>query len=311
MVDTLPVDPQVQADILAVYTSIAEAEGHVHGKPVEEIHFHEVGTWDAVADVTAVCLLLHTLAPDEIIVSPVHVGSGQVHCAHGILPVPAPATAYLLRDTPIYGGKIQGELCTPTGAALLTHFATRFGDMPTLRPIATGYGMGKKDFPAANCVRAILGETYISGTTVPSADEPVLQLSCNVDDMTAEAISFAMKQLFLGGAKEVFTVPVGMKKSRPGTLLQVICQEADRESILRLLFRHTSTLGVREQILNRYTLVRRIETTNTPFGPVRRKISEGFGIIRSKWEYDDLARIATETGKTLEEIRTILEHPED
>lgn len=311
VVEALPLDPDVQADILAVYTSIAEAEGHVHGKPVDEIHFHEVGTWDAVADVTAVCLLLHTLAPDEIIVSPVHVGSGKVHCAHGILPVPAPATAYLLRDTPIYGGKIQGELCTPTGAALLTHFATSFGDMPVLRPIATGYGMGKKDFPAANCVRAILGETYISGTTVPSADEPVLQLSCNVDDMTAEAISFAMEQLFLGGAKEVFTVPVGMKKSRPGTLLQVICQEADRESILRLLFRHTSTLGVREQAMNRYTLVRRIETTNTPFGPVRRKISEGFGITRSKWEYDDLARIATETGKTLEEIRTILEHPED
>lgn len=334
MVQTLPLDPVIREHILSVYTSIAEAEGHVHGKTVEEIHFHEVGTWDAVADVTAVCLILNELAPDEIIVSPIHVGSGQVRCAHGILPVPAPATAYLLRDIPIYSGEILGELCTPTGAALLRHFATGFGKMPVLRPSAIGYGMGKKDFPAANCVRAILGEPFtepetassLTGSpeklfTEPAASGPagspddssgtpaegnpssVLTLSCNVDDMTAEELGFAMEQLFSGGAREVFTTPVNMKKSRPGTLLTVICNEADRGRILRLLFLHTTTIGVREEVHRRYTLDRRIETVETPYGMIRRKTSTGYGVTRTKWEYDDLSRIAGETGRSLEEIR--------
>ena len=149
---------RVREDIMAVYGLIAEAESQVHGVPVSDIHFHEVGTLDAVADITAVCLLMDRLAPDEVIASPVHVGSGQVHCAHGILPVPAPATAWVLRGVPIYGGAIQGELCTPTGAALLKRFVTRFGDMPAMRVSQIGCGCGKKDFPAANCVRALLGE---------------------------------------------------------------------------------------------------------------------------------------------------------
>ena len=144
----LDLPEQVKSDILAVYKLIAEAESHAHGVPVSEIHFHEVGSMDAIADITAVCLLLHRLAPDEIIVSPVHVGCGEVHCAHGILPVPAPATAHILRGVPIYGGEVRGELCTPTGAALLAHFATRFGAMPAMRVSAIGYGMGKKDFRA-------------------------------------------------------------------------------------------------------------------------------------------------------------------
>ena len=150
----------VRTDILAVYRLIAEAESKAHDKPVSEIHFHEVGTMDAIADIASVCLLLHKLAPDQIIASPIHVGSGQVKCAHGILPVPAPATAYILKDIPIYSGSIQGELCTPTGAALLKHFVTRFDQMPLMTPASTGYGMGTKDFPAANCVRAILGESF-------------------------------------------------------------------------------------------------------------------------------------------------------
>ncbi len=335
VVEKLPIEASVRADILAVYTSIAEAEGHVHGKPVEEIHFHEVGTWDAVADVTAVALLLHELAPEEIIASPIHVGSGHVHCAHGILPVPAPATAYILRDIPIYGGKLHGELCTPTGAALLKHFVTRFGEMPVLRTTAIGYGMGKKDFPVANCVRALFGDTedtakqvslgnqstdkdtanettqpgILPGTFTP--DGTVLELSCNVDDMTAEEISFAMEQLFAGGAREVFTIPVGMKKSRPGTLLRVICDAKDREHMVRLLFLHTTTLGIREQELSRYTLQRKIETVETPYGPIRRKLSEGYGVTRSKWEYDDLAKVAAKEGISLDELRTILDQPED
>ena len=142
LIGHLPVSEKVRADIRAVYDSIAQAESHVHGVPVTDIHFHEVGTMDAVADVTAVCLLMEELAADQVIASPVHVGGGTVRCAHGVLPVPAPATAYLLRDVPIYGGTIQGELCTPTGAALLRHFVTRFGDLPVMTLESVGYGMG-------------------------------------------------------------------------------------------------------------------------------------------------------------------------
>lgn len=158
IISHLELPEEVRQDVLAVYGLIAEAESHAHGKPVEEIHFHEVGTMDAIADVTAVCMLIHELAPEQIIVSPVHVGSGQVRCAHGILPVPAPATAHILRGVPTYGGSIRGELCTPTGAALLKHFADRFGNMPVLTVEKIGYGMGKKDFEAANCVRTMWGE---------------------------------------------------------------------------------------------------------------------------------------------------------
>lgn len=155
----LDIPENVKHDIMAVYSEIAEAESVAHGKPIGEIHFHEVGTMDAVADITAVCLLIDMIKPEKIIASPVHVGSGTVRCAHGILPVPAPATAYILRGVPIYGGKIKSELCTPTGAALLKHFVSSFGDMPIISLEKIGYGMGYKDFPQANCVRAFLGET--------------------------------------------------------------------------------------------------------------------------------------------------------
>lgn len=294
IVSGLPLPTMVKLDILAVYEEIAQAESHVHGVPVEHIHFHEVGTMDAIADVTAVCLLLHRLAPDKIIASPVHVGSGQVRCAHGILPVPAPATAYLLRGIPIYGGSIDGELCTPTGAALLKHFATEFGQMPVMKVQAIGYGMGKKDFPRANCVRALLGETE-------APIDAIVELRCNVDDMTGEAIGFALEQLLGSGALDAFTVPVGMKKSRPGVLITVLCREEKKEAMVHLLLKHTTTLGVREFSCRRYALSRTMEVVNTPFGPVRKKVSSGYGVRREKLEYDDLAKIAKEQNISLAE----------
>lgn len=290
----------VQHNAKAVYGLIAEAESRAHNVPVTEIHFHEVGTMDAVADVVAVCLLMDRLAPERIIVSPIHVGSGHVHCAHGILPVPAPATAYILQGLPIYGGSIKGELCTPTGAALLKHFATEFGEMPVMRVGAIGYGMGKKDFPAANCVRSMLGEAGESSHTV-------CQLSCNVDDMTAEAISFSMDRLFDVGALEVYTTPAGMKKSRPGTLICALCPEAAREAVVEAMLRHTTTIGIRESLCRRYVLERHIESIETPYGVVRRKDSCGYGVTRSKYEYDDLARIAEERRISLSEVAALVE----
>lgn len=299
IVENLPVSERVKKDILAVFGLIAEAESHVHGVPVTEIHFHEVGTMDAVADVAAVCVLMDRLAPDQVIVSPVHVGSGQVKCAHGILPVPAPATAYILKDVPIYGGEIRGELCTPTGAALLKYFADCFGAMPVMRTTAIGYGMGKKDFPAANCVRALLGETESTGDTVA-------ELCCNVDDMTAEAVGFAMETLLSAGALEVYTVPAGMKKSRPGIVLNVMCKESMKDEMVKLIFRHTTTIGIRENISRRYTLGRSIEYVQTQYGEIRKKVCTGYGVTREKYEYEDLARIARERGLSIGEVLTAL-----
>lgn len=291
-VSHLTVPEKVKQDILAVYNLIAEAESHAHGVPVSDIHFHEVGTMDALADITAVCLLMHKLDPDRVAVSPVHVGSGQVKCAHGILPVPAPATAYILKDVPIYGGEIRGELCTPTGAALLKHFSHTFGAMPVMSVQKIGYGMGKKDFPAANCVRCLLGE---SGDDSDS----VLELQCNLDDMTGEAVGFAMDILFENGALDVFTTAVGTKKNRPAVLLTVLCKPSDREKMTALLFQHTSTLGIRETEKRRTVLRRSFEAVQTPFGTVRRKISTGCGVRREKYEFDDLARIAREQNISL------------
>ncbi|MBO4474088.1 MAG: nickel pincer cofactor biosynthesis protein LarC [Clostridiales bacterium] len=304
--DHLKLPTEVALNVMAVYHEIAEAESHVHGVPVDQIHFHEVGTMDAVADITAVCLLMHTLKPDEVVVSPIHVGAGQVKCAHGILPVPAPATAYILRNIPTYGGSIQGELCTPTGAALLKHFATRFGAQPLMRTTAIGYGMGKKDFPQANCVRVMLGEREsdtpaVSSETTAASNNPIVELSCNVDDMTGEAIGFAMERLFEAGANEVFTVPCGMKKSRPGILINVLCKPEDKEKMVGLLFAHTTTIGIRETLMDRYLLDRITETIETSMGPVRKKISTGYGVTRMKYEHDDLARIAKEQNISLSE----------
>ena len=298
LIGGLAVPEKVRRDALAVYTLIAEAESHAHGRPVTEIHFHEVGTMDAVADVTAVCLLMDKLAPVRVLASPVHVGSGKVRCAHGILPVPAPATAYILRDVPVYGGRIDGELCTPTGAALLKHFAERFGEMPPLAVSAVGYGCGKKDFPAANCVRAFLGET-------PDEEDSdlVYELNCNVDDMTAEEISFALERFFEAGALEAYTIPVNMKKNRPGTLIRVICRPADKEELIRCIFRHTTTIGLRENPMHRRVLRRSFSEAETPWGPVTVKRSEGYGAERIKIEYEDLARIAREQDMSLAEVR--------
>ena len=284
IVNRLPIPSMVKLDVLAVYNLIAEAESRVHGVSVQQIHFHEVGTMDAVADITAVCLLMREI---------------RVRCAHGILPVPAPATALLLEGMPIRAGNVQGELCTPTGAALLKYFADDFGSLPVMRVQKTGYGMGKKDFPQANCLRVMLGETF-------EQTDAIAELKCNIDDMTGEEIGFAMEQLLSGGALDVFTTPIGMKKNRPGVLLSVLCRAGDREKMARLIFRHTTTLGIRESLQNRYTLERRTQTLSTPYGAVRQKISSGYGVQRQKAEYEDITAIAREQGLSIAQVREML-----
>lgn len=293
--DHLNISENVKKSVMDIYAIIAQAESEVHGKPVTDIHFHEVGSKDAVADVTAVCLLMEELNVEKVYASPVHVGSGTVKCAHGILPVPAPATANILKGIPVYGGSVSGELCTPTGAALLKYFVSEFREMPLMKIEKIGYGMGKKDFERANCVRVSLGET-------PSKKDDVLELSFNLDDMTAEKIGFAMERFFEAGALDVYTVPVGMKKQRPGTLMRLLCKEADAEKMVREIFHHTTTNGIRQARLERYVLNRRMETIETEWGPVRNKIVSGYGTERSKLEYDDVSRIARETGMSIQEV---------
>lgn len=292
----LPVPQRVRDNILAVYGRLAAAESEAHGRPVDQIHFHEVGTMDALADITAVCLLLERLAPEQIIVSPVHVGSGHVRCAHGILPVPAPATAILLRGVPIYGGHIAGELCTPTGAALLTQFAARFGDMPPMRVERIGYGMGPQGLPRRQL------RPRPAGRDGGQRREDVLELACNLDDMTPEAIGFALERLLEAGALDAWTTPIGMKKSRPGVLLRALCLPEKRQAVLDVFLRDTTTLGVREHRCSRTALQRSVSETDSPWGPVRCKQAGGYGVSRKKYEFDDLARIARETGLSLPEL---------
>lgn len=299
-IDTVPLADEVKDNAKAVYSHIAEAESRVHGHPIENIHFHEVGSLDALADVLSVCELMHELAPDKVLASPVNVGSGFVKCAHGVLPVPAPATELILRGVPIYSGQIKSELCTPTGAALLKHFAEAFVPMPVLRVERTGCGTGKKNFETANVVRVLLGET-------DEQKERIIEFVCNLDDMTPESLGFTMEELFRLGALDVYFTNIGMKKSRPGVMLTCMCRSDKRDEMLRCIFKHTTTLGVREYVCNRYSLTRSIDTVQTEYGAVRIKKAEGYGVKRSKAEYDDLAKLARENDTTIAEIRKATE----
>lgn len=299
-IDTVSLADEVKDNAKAVYTLIAEAESRVHGHPIENIHFHEVGSLDALADVLSVCELMHELAPDKVLASPVNVGSGFVKCTHGVLPVPTPATELILRGVPIYSGEIKSELCTPTGAALLKHFVEDFVPLPVLRVEYVAYGTGKKNFETANVVRVLLGETE-------GECEQVIELACNLDDMTPEELGFAMEELFRLGALDVYFTSIGMKKSRSGVMLTCMCRVQQRDEMLRCLFKHTTTLGVREYVCNRYSLTRSIDTVQTEYGAVRIKKAEGYGIKRSKPEYDDLAKLARENDTTIAEIRKATE----
>ncbi len=296
-IDELPLSASVKEHAKAVYGRIAEAESAVHGRPVDQIHFHEVGTMDALADVTAFCLLMEKLGNPRVVVSPIHVGSGHVHCAHGILPVPAPATAFILKGVPSYGGEVKGELCTPTGAALLTHFAAEFGGMPVMRTEKIGCGMGNRDFERLNCVRAFYGESDVN------AAEEITELACNIDDMTGEELGGLYEVLTEAGALDVSLIPDQMKKNRPGQLLLCVVRPERAEELAAAILKHTSTIGVRRKDCMRYVLDREEGTAQTKYGPVRYKKSYGFGAEKYKPEWDDLAAIRRECGVSAEEIR--------
>lgn len=297
IIESMSVEKEIKSDIREIYQLLAEAESEAHGVAVDKIHFHEVGNMDAIADIAATCYLMHKLEPDKVVVSPVNVGGGMVKTAHGVLPVPAPATAFLLKGIPSYESEVvKSELCTPTGAALIKYFADEFKTQPLMAVEKIGYGAGNKDFPQANVVRAVLGET-------DDESDYVLEFACNIDDMTAEEIGFATERLFEAGALEVYTVAADMKKNRPGTVLYCICKQDIRELIVQQIFKYTTTIGIRENVCNRYVLTREVKKIDTPYGEVRKKISYGYNVTRSKLEYDDLAGIAKRTGKSIIDLK--------
>ena len=325
MIQDCQLPEKVKEDACKVYDLLAAAESHAHGVEVSEIHFHEVGMLDAVADVLNVCLLICMLQPEKIVVSPINTGFGSVRCAHGILPVPAPATAYLLQGAPTYSGSVEGEMCTPTGAALLQFIKTEFNKQPIMTAQKTGYGMGKKDFPQANCVRSFLGDDWNgqrrrddenTGNMQDSKDRAaiernsVITLSCNIDDMTGEALGFAADVLRDAGALDVFITPIQMKKNRPGQMLTCLCRPEQADGMAGLMLKHTTSWGIRRQYYDRYVLERHTEDWDSPYGMIRVRCGEGYGVKKWKPEYEDVAHAAETYHVSIQEIiQSIRENP--
>ncbi|HHV42835.1 MAG TPA: nickel pincer cofactor biosynthesis protein LarC [Clostridiaceae bacterium] len=306
----LDLPPRVQADAIAVYKLLATAEAHSHQVPVHSIHFHEVGTLDAICDIVAFSLLIYLLNPETIIATPVSTGSGFVRCAHGILPVPAPATSYLLRKIPSYSGSIKGELLTPTGAALISHFVQEFREKPVGIWSQEGLGLGDKEYPALNAVRAWLGHRSAETSGLSTAHDFQLEqlkvLETDLDDMDGEGVAFVAEKLRQSGALDVSLLASIMKKGRPGIRISVLCRPAQLDKLLDLMMRHTSTLGIRVYDCERAYLEREIRTIDTPLGQVRSKRSHISDLQKEKIEFDDLARLADRDDLTLDQVRKIL-----
>ncbi|HPG69672.1 MAG TPA: nickel pincer cofactor biosynthesis protein LarC [Candidatus Hydrogenedentes bacterium] len=280
----------VKADSGAVFTRIAECEAAVHGTTPEKVHFHEVGAVDSIVDIVGAHLARHLLGVDDVVSSPLAVGSGTVKCAHGVMPVPAPATALLLEGIPSYAGEADGELTTPTGAALVSHWAREYGVMPMMKVAAVGYGSGTRDLPdRANVLRVFLGE-FVEAL---AATEPIVVVECNVDDMTPELLAPLLGDFLGAGARDVFLTPILGKKGRPAYLITVLCDEEKLSDIAAVFFRSSTTLGVRIRHERRICLERTWEDVETAWGPVRVKAGRfGDETCRYAPEFDDCQAVA-------------------
>ena len=286
---------RVKQNAAAVFQRLGEVEAGIHQVPVERVHFHEVGAVDSICDIVGACLGLELLGVETVYCSPINLGSGTVASEHGLLPVPAPATAALLGGFPVYVRGPEAELTTPTGAALATTLASGFGRLPPMKIAAIGYGAGERDFPEqANVLRVLIGET--SGASEATT---VSVIEANIDDTSPEILGYAMERLLEAGALDVTLTPLLMKKSRPGTLLRVIARPEEREALVGLLFAETSTLGLRVYSAERRVQARRTVEVVTPHGTVRMKVS-GEGHYAP--EFEDCRRLARESGVPLKQI---------
>jgi uncharacterized protein (TIGR00299 family) protein len=288
---------QVKGTAARIFTLLAEAEARVHGEPVEQVHFHEVGALDSIVDVTGAVLGLEALGIERLYASPLPYGSGTINSAHGLLPLPAPATLEVLRlaQAPLTPSPSEAELVTPTGAAILGALAT-FG-RPNLTITGTGIGAGKRDLPWPNLMRLIIGETS------PNNASEMVQLETNIDDMNPQFYGYIMEKLFAAGARDVYLTPIQMKKNRPATMLAVIAYRRDEAALAELLLRETTTLGLRVQPIGRYEAQREFRQIQTSFGnlTVKLKILDGT-VIQSVPEYDECVRLANENGVSLAAI---------
>ncbi len=281
----------------AVFQRLGEAEAKVHDVSIEKVHFHEVGAVDSICDIVGACIGLDLLDIGEVYSSPLNVGSGTVNTEHGVLPVPAPATAELLAGKPIYARGPSLELTTPTGAAIAVTLATEFGSLPPMRMIANGYGAGDHDFPEhANVLRVLIGET-----TGAKESQTVTVLEANIDDSSPQVLGYAMERLLEAGALDVTLASVQMKKNRPGTLLSVIARPEDREALARMIFEETSTLGLRMYSAERRVKARHSVEISTPHGTVHMKIADNGSFAP---EYEDCRKLARESGVPLKQILT-------
>lgn len=295
MIEAGSLSARARRDAIAVFQRLGEAEASVHGVSIEKVHFHEVGAADSIADIVGACVAFDSLRVDSIVCSPINVGSGTCKTEHGILPVPAPATARLLEGVPVYARGPEMELTTPTGAAVAVTLASHFGVLPPMKIARTGYGAGDREFPEhANVLRAIVGET--TGAVEALA---VAVIEANIDDQNPQILAYATERLLEAGALDVSLQPVVMKKGRPGTLLRVIARLEDRESLAQMIFAETTTLGLRVYEAERRVQARSFREVATPYGAVRIKISAEGDYAP---EYEDCRKLAQAAGVPLKRV---------
>ena len=284
----------------ALFARLGEVEGTVHGTSADTVHLHEIGSLDSIVDIVSTVHALELVGADRIVASPLNVGSGTIRSSHGLYPVPAPATVRLLEGVPIYSGTQRAEMVTPTGALLITEYATEFGGIPPMKTRRIGYGAGARNFDdTPNVLRVLIGEF---DATVSS--HTVTMIEAEIDDMNPQIFGVVMEKLLAQGALDVFYTPVQMKKNRPGTLLSVIATPATRETLTSTIFQETTTIGVRYRDMTRECLDRENQTVTTPFGPIRFKVARRAGeVLNAAPEFDDCVRIANATGKSVKEIQ--------
>ena len=294
------------AQALKIFNHLAEVEGKLHNVPPSKVHFHEVGAVDAVLDIVGTCVGLELLEISDLICSPLNVGSGRVNAAHGSLPVPAPATAELLKDIPVYSSGVEGELVTPTGAALVAALASGFGPLPSMKIARIGYGAGEKDFPGhPNIARLFIGEPIeaVAGQPGLPGDEIVSVIEANVDDMSPQLYGYFLEQALAAGALDVTCSSAQMKKNRPGLTISILCEPDKSDALSQLLFEQTTTIGVRIYEARRKVLEREQVTVETPYGAVQVKVARREGkVVNAAPEFDDCQRLAAEKSVPLKQV---------
>jgi pyridinium-3,5-bisthiocarboxylic acid mononucleotide nickel chelatase len=303
MIDAAVLAPRASERVKRIFRRLGEAEAHVHQLPIEKVHFHEVGAVDSIIDIVGAAIGFELLGTDEFACSAFDVGAGQVQTAHGLLPVPAPATAELLRGAPTHSSGIQRELVTPTGAAIATTLATRYAEIPPMTLRAVGYGAGSADLAEkANVLRLLIGER-VETEVGEHWGTPVTVIETNVDDMSPQIYGYLVERALAAGALDVFSTPAQMKKNRPGLLITLLSEAENVARLIDLIFRETTTIGVRTYEVRRKTLDREIVPVETPFGEVRMKVSHMNGsVLNATPEYDDCQRIAAERGVPLKQV---------